>query len=353
MNANFSKPEWMMPANAIDEPRLARGLVREELRQVHDAYKNPAYRPIRNFMNALVDKYMPPSGKFSTPMAAKLMKRLVKEAERYIHPFRTFDTAILVHDEDSKVSPVHGMFYWLKTKANFDVDNEDKSFVGNFVELRCMRVSGTRRRLMYDDAFCHFSVGEHCLARMLERGAAPRDALRDLSSQFDTVVPTAIMFAAAYKSGHHNEYPNLIIPYRDGILLCKAVLMDLTKNDAARWHRFRITADKLATRPDEFSMDPVLLHTSKDRSGAVSIYAATYVPRLQMSTEQIWAKMQIEKLVAEEEPFLQGYLKMTYLVEDLDSDVAQRLPDLLRRMEKLMNSPRWKIATSTNLMVGS
>jgi hypothetical protein len=351
MNANFSKPDWMMPANAIDEPRLARGLVREELRNVSDPFKDPAYLNLKKFMNGLAERYMPRTGKFSTPTAAKLMKQLTKEAYKYFEPFRPFDTKILVQLDDVKASPVHGFFYWMKSKASVTDDMEHKTFTSDFVELRCMRISGSRRRLMFDDTFCHFFINQHCLARMLERGAAPRDALKDLTSQFENVIPVAIMFAAAYKSGHHNEYPHILIPYKDGILLCKVVLVDLTEKKFARWHRFRMTSDKMWTKSDELPLEPLLIHKNKDQVGAVSIYAATYLSKLQMSSEQIWSQIQIQRLMEEERPNFEGYLKMVYLLEDLDPAQPARLHDLYRKMEKIMNNPRWKIATSASLLM--
>ena len=352
MNANFTMPELMDVQGATDNPRLARGLVREELRPYKALLDKPVYRDMHNLLKALVERYMPPSGKFSTPTAAKLHKRLIVEAAKHFRPIRPFDVNTFMVEGDAKPAPVHGFFYWLPTKAEVNHLEPDKAFVGDFVELRCMRVSATRRRLMFDDAFCHFIVSEHCLARILERGAAPREPLADMTQQLDAILPAAVMLAAAHGTGKHRDVPHALIPYKDGILLCKVSLFDVNDEARKRWHRFRSVSNKIWTKSEDFLLEPLLMLDGKVK-GAVSIYAATYIPKMQMSSEQIWAKMQMEQLIEEESEYLQGYSKMVYLTEDLDAKVAERLPFLLQKLAKIIRNSRWKIATSAALMQSS
>jgi hypothetical protein len=84
--------------------------------------------------------------------------------------------------------------------------------------------------------------------------------------------------------------------------------------------------------------------------GAVAVYAATYIPYLQLSTEQMWAKMQIDKLIEEERPYFDEYLKMVTQLEGLSLTVTNHIEELKAKMRRITSNPRWTIATSASLL---
>lgn len=341
-------PEWMTGLDFTD-PKIARGLVREELRPLKAKENWTVYKDLLDLMQDLVERHMPPTGKFSTSLATKLQRRLILEAKKHIKEFEPFDSRVLLYEDDPKPSDVHGFFYWHPSPVQVtDLKNDKDSYIGDFVELRCMRFSSNRRRLLVDDMFCHFTIGEHCLVRMLERDIAVRRPLEHFTKQFQTVIPTAVMFNMAFSSRVHGKYPQVLIPYENGVLLCKLNMFDI-EGDNARWHQWRAVADQTHTKTDKFPLESLFTYEAKGRKGAVAIYAATYIPHHQMTTEQIWAKIQMDKLVAEERQYFPAYMKLVYQLDGLDP-LSARIPILQNRIRTITDNSRWTIATSAALL---
>lgn len=337
------------------DPKLARGLVREELRPLKTAFKKPVYENLFRYMQGQVEQRMPPTGKMSNTAANKARVLLHKQALSYLDPIKPFHTKLFLTEGDTKASEVDGFFYWHPSPAVVNNILKDKqSFIGEFVELRCMRIGSNRRRLIIDDLFCHFITSEHCLMRMLERGVQAHRPLQELTNNFDTVIPTAIMFAIAFNTKNYGRYPHVLIPYHDGILLCRLSMFDI-EGDNSRWFRWRGISDRDYTKGVDYPVESFFTHTQRlpgggTKEGAVTVYAATFIPHHQMTTEQIWAKMQIDRLIEEEQDYFSSYLKMVYMLEDLDAKLPPHLNELKAKMGKITSNPRWTIATSANLL---
>jgi hypothetical protein len=338
--------------------RLARGLVREELRDLYKtSFLNDVDR-MRSLIRSFKMAYAQRSG--ATPRQIEKMK---KQMQGLFKQFYTFDTMA-----KSRYSPNHmgtvsvgAAFIWSVTQTAFereggeDISNHatyqyDSKFCGfteQNLKLNFQRASVTPSSASIQNIYQRVALSDHMLYRLIDRGVCEKKPLAHFSDRIWEWLPyvNALMLV-----GNRNGF----IPFDQGGLVIQTYNTEEPVEQTEENQGWRVydRFDLRATGGRDYLThleSPSLvnyLHSSGDRDllAWVDYRITTYLTEHQMTSNRMWAVMQFKKLM---EDFPDEYVQLTHMNTPLSSkpDVMKTFADphsdFLRAVKKLTMNPRY------------
>lgn len=343
----------MQIGSSFVDPKLARGLVRQELRPIHGMKTVGAYQELVDHASDIVAKeFKKRNGKIPTQLASRLRKQLDHKAKSLFGPIKGYDipTSILPYEGERLVDS-NGFLYWLSSEqevyTDWAVEQNTPDYSSEMLELRFHRTLADRRSVILDDYFCNLMVSPHALVRMIERSGTTKTPVADISANIEEVVTYASMMCMAYTKFESSVYPQVIIPFGDGAFLGKVVIVNEIL-DQGHHLQFRTTLSQkgLQTTTPPFSM----YFTKKDpfTSSTKLIYISSFISKYETSNEQEWAISTLSDLYNEEKSAgrIRDYRDVVIVPDAVRPSAPDNITSLMKRMGEICRDSRWKIATA-------
>lgn len=335
------------------DPKLARGLVRQELRPLMKAVDSGVHERLANAVyEELNEDFARRNGKIPASMAASAKRRALLRAKDALAPVASYSFKTPIDEEATVAKPADGFLYWLMShQLVFDGIENEQSYEGHYLELRMHRYMADRRRLLFDDYFCNIMLGQHTLTRMLERGEVSDEPLAAISDNIEDILVFTSLMCMTYAKFHSSLYPQVLIPFGKGAFLAKVVSVNEALSGG--YHlRFRVQMGEhgittsLPPFPAYFTLNQDYRQTTK------LIYISSYIGPYEMSVEQQWVVDSLLELMEHERQNLYSYRNLIIASDAMDMPAARLLPTVIEKMKKICSDDRWGYATAKRALYG-
>lgn len=322
---------------------VARDKAREEFKRLARSHGGdyPGYLILKRMKDWALQQAVRPANDKSARLYQRELMSIARNGLGGFH----FESMRYKPDGAHAAQHVNSFYYWNVVHAIVSgVAEEHDARNESFVSLRHAKISADRKRTVYDDMDAHVVLNQHCLGRMLERGAAWDRPLDVLSGSLSEWYPLAMSMLVLHHFGADEGYTGFL-PTPQGAFLTKVSFSRHTLDSQGHnLTRRRVVTDRGSWNFQDAPLYAMLDAELNGEEGFPSLQLSTYISTAQFSTAQWWAHQQLSKIREEHSEFLLNlYPKLihsTQLVPKLDL-LKNQIDSFHGKITKLIDNDRW------------